>query len=217
MIAGAPEQQPAGQTGNHLSYRIAKAIMGEDRIIGPDRVERDLGVVIDTKDRETADKVPYLPETLARYCKTHILVFGYPIVMKDIVDKSQQFSLRWQLSNLPDEEPAMLTTSPSIGWFLIPREVQGPVDEKIERLATAVEIFYAMSLYKKICKRHFFFGDKGGYGICNETPEGGEVYFGLGSAFTFRYDKGSYDYWVMKVAPQKTDRTIKVVLPDNPI
>lgn len=204
MLLGAPDPKPAS---NGLTLEIAKAIMGEDKVIGPDQLRR-LGVDIDCELLRLADRVPYLPGTLVRHKETHLLVFGTPVTIEDIA-KGSEMGMRWRLPSGNAE--VMLSSSPTRGWFLIRRSADYGVGDH-ERLATVVEAYYTLSLHKMTNKRQWFL--KGEYGVCQETSAGGEVCFGLGSAFVGNYKDGSYDYWAVKDA-KATELKITVVLPDD--
>lgn len=206
MLRGAPD--------GGVTLRIAKAIMGEEKTIGPDQIQKFFGIVIDPKVLELAERVPYLPETLARHSETHLLVFGYQVTIRDIAGKSQM-GFHWRLPKIIEgEEPAMVTSLPTRGWFLINRFASETLATN-ERLATVVEAYYALSLHKETNKRRYFFGN--GHAICQETPEGGEVYFALGQVFVGAYKPGAYDYWAVKEVSKDTESKVTVVLPDDSI
>ncbi|MFA7252758.1 MAG: hypothetical protein WC027_02780 [Candidatus Paceibacterota bacterium] len=210
MLRGATELPVGGVTA-----RVAKAIMGEDKTIGPDQIQKFFDIVIDPKVLELADRVPYRPETLARCSTTHLLVFGCPVTIRDIADKSQM-GIQWRLPKImgENEEPSMVTSLPTQGWFLINRFASETLAAN-ERLATVVEAYYALSLHKETNKRQYFFKD--GPSVCQETAEGGEVYFALGQIFVGAYKPGAYRYWAVKEVSKNTQAKIIVVLPDDPI
>jgi len=216
ILRGAPDQI---FTTNGLTRNVAEAIMGKDKVIGPDRIKRELGLTLNEGALLSAsqtihpDHIPYRPETLVRCADSHLLVYGCPTNINHIVRKSE-FGIRWKGLNVHDQEPAMLTDLPMNGWFLIGKKVKECVSES-ERLATVVELFLALSLHKMTNRTHHFF--KTSYGRCLETSDGGEVYFGLGQNFLGKYKEGSYDYCVLKEAPKPTENVICVVLPDDPI
>ncbi len=213
MLHGAIAQ--ASSQG--LTLRIAKAIMGDDKVIGPDQVLRAFGIAPDDKDKqriyEMADHVPYLPETLAACSKTHLLVWGVPADIDEITLKTKSFGLAWWLSS-DEARAAIKVSTPTKGWYLISRGVSDRLGST-GRLATVLDVFYALSIHKLTNKRQIFLRDK--YGVCNLTPEGEEVCFGHSEAFTRRYtgDQEEYRYWVKE--DMTTDMKITVVIPDNPI
>ncbi len=218
MIAGAPEFTSKRGPEPILTLDLVRGIMGTDRVIGPDVVQRVLGVTIDTQELDNANIIPYTGETLARYCKTHLLVYGFPMSVDKFVPRTP-LGFRWR--GLPqDNVGVMLSSIPVKGWFLISREVQDIDLLDGERLATVAELMFSLGLYKTIHKRHYLFSKihEREYGLCTETAAGGEAYFGLGMSFLgVRYGEGSHDYWVVKEPQFKPQHTIRVVPPDKVI
>lgn len=212
MLRGAPEE--VVPTGG-LPYNIAKAIMGENKVFGIDEIKKISGIVcVDEASLAGADRVPYLPETLAEYKDTHLLVYGTPTVIKDIAQWSET-GFSWRMPQDEVEDPSFLTDLPARGWFLMNRSPQSALGLG-ERLATVVEAYFALSLHKAVNKRQFFF--KHEYAVCNQTAQGGEIYFGLGCCFVQQYGPRSYNYWAVKDSSVKrVDDVVSVVLPDNPI
>lgn len=198
MLAGAPSRSVT-------TFRMAKAIMGDESTIGPEQVKSFFGFEFEQKAFDKAEYVPYKLETLARCRDTHLLVFGIPMTVRDISNRSQ-IGMSWSLPDVGGE-PAIVTSFPTSGWFLINRNSSKILGEG-ERLATFVEAYYALSLHKETNKRHYFFRS---YAICQETPAGGEVYFGLIS------QRFSYNYHAAKEVTQPIDDKVVVVMPDNPI
>jgi|GEM_PF-4803781 len=211
MLRGAPEQVSSGG----LTYRIAKAIIGEDKTIGPETALKHFGITPNQKDLarllQMADQVPYLPETLSRHAKTHLLVWGIPVDLNEVCEKTKSFGIRWWLSDTESE--ALKMSTPTKGWYLINRGTSIFDLGSDERLATVMDAFYALSLHKLTNKRQIFLRNE--YGVCNLTSEGEAVCFGLGEAFTRKYADGADGYWVK--GDISTNKRITVVLPDNPI
>ena len=218
MVIGAPSLNPQDRPADVLTYDVAKAIMGENYIIGPDVVQRVLGITIDTKDLEKADIIPYRITTLARHSRSHLLVYGYPISIRDVYKKTQRRSLRWKLPEGNGE--VVVASSPAKGWFLLSRHVEDLELSPGERLATVAELMYSLSLYQTQRTHNYLFSSVNNrdYGLCTETADGGEAYFGLGRAFLGAlYGDGDHDYTVIKDPDIKPPHTIRVVLPDNAI
>lgn len=213
MIAGAPEMVPTFQG---LDFEGAVAIMGRDKVIGPKEIERFLGITIDPELLKTAGHIPYKPSTLALYAKSHLLVFGCPVSISGVAQKSR-FDIRWGIENLDGDTPAFLTSAPRSGWFLISKKPDIVKPDSDDELVTVAEAYYMYSLHKETNRTHCFLQDFPV--ICQETTAGGEVYFGLGSCFWKKYREGSYDYTVLKnpKCKPKVDLYLKVVQPDNPL
>ena len=215
MLSGAPSETPAGA----ITVEIARAIMGNDRVFGPAEVARVVGTHIDPADLVKANQVPYKLETLVRAKPNYILVYGMQTDINQIVLWSATgFSWRY-----PEGDQTSFTTdTPVQGWYLVCRDpVGGTPDGVVDRHATLVEIFLALMLHKSVSPRHNFFLTKGGW--CQQTKEGGEVFFCFGNIATGkRYSNRSHDYWAIKghasltAAGGRTDY-VRVVLPDDPI
>lgn len=212
MLNGAPEMVINPPPSQHLTVETAIAIMGKDRVHGPEVVEQVFNSTVQADVWEKAKLIPYTSATLGRYAQTHILVYGCAISIKDIA-KNRSFGIRWRLPQ--DNHETFKTSLPTQGWYLISRGPEGPEIGTNERLASVADIYYALALHKRVNNRHYFYDRK--VARCLETNAGGEVYFGLGTSFVPRYTNGSYDYWVIKELDQPRNETIRVVLPDNPI
>lgn len=215
MIRGAITQPSSGG----LTYRIAKAIMGPDKVIGPDQVIKCFGLSPNEKDvqriHDMADRVPYLPETLAACSKTHLLVWGIPVFLDEIAIKVKSFGLGWQLTS-EEARQAITVSTPTRGWYLIHKGTDQILGSN-ERLATAMDVYYAFSIHKLTNRTHIFF--KNQFGLCKLAPEGEEACFGYIEAFTGKryqdYDQESNRYWIRDDI--STVMKIGVVLPNSPI
>lgn len=220
MLRGAPEVSPINGT---LTERIARAIMGENMVIGLEKVRRRFGVDLSDELLKRADTVPYLPETLAKYSKTHLLMFGVPVTIKQVFETGKarhQIGISFTGSGFQESggEMLMKSSSPQSGWFLIAREPEENTEVGLDmcgkRIATIIEAYYAMCLHKTDNPNRYFIRDNPC--ICHETDKGGTVEFGLGRSFTkTSYGDGSHDYRVHKNLMSTTKWILSVVLPDN--
>lgn len=212
MIAGAPEIP----TFKGLDYHSAIAIMGDDKVIGPEDVEKFLGIKIDPEIHKTAEHIPYDPSTLALYAKSHLLVFGHPVSIEQIAPRSW-FAIQWASNHIDGDRPAFLASSPRSGWFLISRKPDDINPEDFDHdIVTVAEAYYMYSLHKETNRTHCFLTDVPA--ICKETTAGGEVYFGCKSCFTGqRYGEGSGDYMVLKNPERKPKKDVylQIVPPNN--
>lgn len=211
MLSGAPEETPA--TGA-ITIAIATALLGKDKVFGPDQIREVTGVSVDDADVQAANVIPYKLETLMRCKDNWILVYGAPTTIGSIATWSRmQFG--WIMPTDEVKDPPFKTDIPMSGWFLISRTPQDHIVDGNERCATLVEMYLALSLHKNASPRHFFFQRPA---ICHQTAQGGEIYFGLGSSFgKGRSEDGAYDYWAVKSDKVKDPGKFAVVLlPDNP-
>jgi len=179
LVQNASAKKPSLESEG-TSYRVAVAIMGQDKVLGAPvfrkylEMRRSNAAVPAVK---SSDYVPYAPETLARCKDTHVLVHGQDVQLTFFNEGIIPFGVNWlkpEVGGIDSPLPLLMTTRPPQKWYLISRQAKQLAAG--ERIATAAEIVFALGLHKFTNRnRNFYLYE---LSMCHESDNGVEMFIG---------------------------------------